>query len=96
MPGQTRLGDSNTGHDLCAPSTLAEASPDVFVNGKGAGRVGDKYASHSCKDHPSHQDSISSGSATVFINGKAAARAGDSVVLGGSVQGASGNVITGG
>lgn len=92
----TRLGDANTGHDSCPPVSLVSASPDVFINGKGAGRVGDSYSPHSCKVHPSHSGVISSGSATVFINGKAAGRIGDPVSCGGTVADGSPSVYIGG
>lgn len=96
MPAATRQGDLCTGHDDCPPVPLAEYSPDVFINGKGAGRLGDHYSPHGCVVHSSHQDSISGGSSTVFINGKPAARVGDPVVLAGSVQDGSGDVFIGG
>lgn len=96
MPAQTRLGDVDTGHDACAPTGLVTASPNVLINGKGAGRLGDSYAPHGCVDHPPHSGVISSGSATVFINDKPAGRIGDSVSCGGSVAQGSDNVFIGG
>lgn len=96
MPNATRLGDIDTGHDACAPTALISASSNVFINGKGAGRVGDSYAAHGCVVHPSHSGTIASGSSTVFINGKPAGRIGDSVSCGGSVAEGSGDVIVGG
>lgn len=96
MAAATRQADCCTGHDACAPVPLVECSPDVFINGKGAGRVGDGYAAHGCVAHPSHQDHISSGSSTVFINGIPAARVGDAVTLAGSVQDGSSDVFIGG
>lgn len=96
MPKATRLGDMDTGHDACPPTALVTASDNVFINGKGAGRVGDTYAPHGCDIHPSHAGSIASGSSTVFINGKAAGRVGDSVSCGGSVADGSPNVFIGG
>ena len=51
MPKAIRLGDNDTGHDACSPTALVSASGDVFINGKGAGRVGDTYSrsnSESC------------------------------------------------
>lgn len=92
----TRLGDNSTGHDACAPQPLVTASGNVFINGKGAGRVGDLYASHGCDAHGAHQDKISAGSGTVFINGQPAGRIGDAVTLAGSVAQGSGNVNIGG
>jgi uncharacterized Zn-binding protein involved in type VI secretion len=68
----------------------------VNINGCGAGRVGDHYATHGCVTHPGHQDVIAAGSGTVFINGRPAARIGDAVSIGGSVQDGSGNVFIGG
>lgn len=96
MPQATRKNDYCTGHDDCPSAKLAEGSPNVFINGQAAGRVGDKYTSHSCLAHPPHQDSIASGSATVYINGIPAGRIGDSVEVGGSVRDGSPNVYIGG
>lgn len=96
MAYATRVGDLNTGHDLCPPTTLIQGSSNVFINNKGAGRLGDKYGAHSCEDHSSHNDYIKSGSSTVYINGKPAARIGDSVLLGGKVATGSNNVEIGG
>ena len=93
---QTRLGDLDTGHDACPPTALARASPNVLVNGKGAGRVGDAYVSHSCPVHGPHTGTIASGSGSVFINGKSAGRIGDNVSCGGAVAQGSPNVIVGG
>lgn len=95
MPAVTRVGDANTGHDSCPPTTLASGSPDVTVNGIAVGRVGDAYNPHGCKAHPTHVGTIASGSATVFINGKAAGRVGDAVSCGGTVAAGSGNVDIG-
>ncbi|MBQ6296165.1 MAG: PAAR domain-containing protein [Selenomonadaceae bacterium] len=92
----TRLGDNCSGHDACSPRPLISASENVFVNGLGAGRVGDQYASHSCTEHPSHNDHIAAGSSTVFINGKNAGRIGDAVSIGGTVAQGSDNVFIGG
>lgn len=96
MPAATRKGDQCTGHDTCPPVPLVEHSPDVNINGRGAGRVGDHYATHGCVAHPGHQDVIAAGSSTVFINKKSAARIGDAVSIGGTVQDGSGNVRIGG
>lgn len=96
MAKATRLGDKDTGHDACPPTALVTGSPDVFINGKAAGRVGDSYAPHGCINHPSHSGTIASGSSSVFINGKAAGRVGDPVSCGGSVAEGSSNVNIGG
>ncbi len=96
MPSATRQGDCCTGHDSCPPVPLAGRSPNVFINGLGAGRVGDQYTPHGCVLHSSHSDSIATGSGSVFINGKPAARVGDAVSIGGTVQNGSGDVFIGG
>lgn len=96
MSKATRLGDANTGHDACPPTSLVEGSNNVFINSRNAGRVGDAYQSHACKDHPAHQDTIRKGSSTVFINGIPAARVGDPVSIAGSVAEGSNNVFIGG
>lgn len=95
MPSVTRLGDGCTGHDACGGVPLISGSPNVFVNSKACGRVGDIYSSHGCIAHPSHNDSIAQGSATVKVNGIPIARVGDSVSIGGSVAGGSPNVNAG-
>lgn len=95
MPSVTRLGDNNTGHDNCSPVPLASASENVFVNGLGAGRVGDSYVAHGCPIHPPHSGVIASGSATVFINGIRASRIGDAISCGGAVAQGSDNVFVG-
>lgn len=91
-----RLGDNCTGHDACPPRPIVEASPNVFINGKRAARLGDMLAAHGCPIHPSHTGYISTGSATVFINGKKAARIGDAVSCGGAIAEGSSNVFVGG
>ena len=92
----TRLGDNCSGHDACAPRELITASENVFVNGRGSGRVGDIYSSHGCIEHDPHNDHIAAGSSTVFINGKSAGRIGDAVVIGGTVAQGSDDVFIGG
>lgn len=96
MPAATRLNDNCTGHDACPPVPLVEGSPNVFINKRPAGRVGDRYASHGCVTHPGHQDVIAAGSGSVFINGRPAARIGDAVSIGGIVQDGSSDVFIGG
>ncbi len=96
MAAATRKDDCCTGHDTCAPVPLVRSSPDVNINGRGAGRAGDNYFLHGCGDHPPHVDRIAAGSSTVFINGMPAARVGDAVTLSGSVRDGSGNVFIGG
>ena len=90
MPAATRLNDN------CPPVPLVEGSPNVYTNGRSAGRVGDHYTTHGCVTHPGHADVIVAGSAKVEINGKPAARVGDAVSIGGAGQDGSSNVIIGG
>lgn len=87
MPKATRLGDMSTGHPHCYPPTAsAQASGNVFVNGRGQVRVGDAWAVHgACSDHSPHSGNSSSGSATVFVNGKSAVRIGDTISCGDAV-----------
>ena len=90
MPAVTRVGDTNTGHDLCPPVSLASGSSNVFVDKIAVGRVGDSYSPHGCIIHLPHSGTIASGSSTVFVNGIPVGRIGDSVSCGGSVaQGSS-------
>lgn len=96
MPAATRQGDNCTGHDACPPVPLVSFSPNVIINGKGAGRQTDQYATHGCVAHPGHQGVIVGGSTKVDINGLPAARVGDAVSIGGAVQDGSPNVIIGG
>lgn len=96
MSKATRVGDDCTGHDACPAVPLVSGSPNVFINGKAAGRVGDPYSPHGCEDHSTHTPHIASGSSSVFINGIPAGRIGDSVDCGGSVAQGSPNVFIGG
>lgn len=92
-----REGDNCTGHDACPPRPLATGSPDVIINGHGAGRVQtDTYAPHGCEVHAPHSAVVSSGSATVYINGAQAARIGDPVSCGGAAAVGSPDVDIGG
>lgn len=96
MSNATRIGDNDSGHDKCPSRSLSSGSSNVFINKKGAGRVGDSYPVHSCDDHPPHSGAIASGSSSVFINGRKAGRVGDAVSCGGSVAQGSSNVFIGG
>jgi uncharacterized Zn-binding protein involved in type VI secretion len=94
MPAAHRLGDTCTGHG-CFPSRAnVEASPDVFVNGRGWHLVGDAWATHCCGP-VCHGGSLAAGSATVFVNGRAAGRIGDPVSCGSSAATGSADVFAG-
>jgi uncharacterized Zn-binding protein involved in type VI secretion len=70
--GVVREGDIMVSHPDGNPCTsspinhapaLSTYSPNVFVNGKAVGRIGDKYDSDGHYDH-----TITSGASTVFAN----------------------------
>ena len=94
MPAATRIGDMSAGHCFY-PVPLQGGSGNVFINGRGAGRVGDPYPPHSC-GNSTHQGNLGSGSSKVFINGRAAGRVGDSLTCGDTVGMGSPNVFIGG
>lgn len=81
MPAAHRYRDVCTGHGCWPPRPNAQASPDVFLNGLGAHRVGDAWEVHCCG--PACHGSVqAAGSPTVFVNGRALARVGDAVACG--------------
>lgn len=92
MPGAVRLGDMCTGHGDFPPRANDEASSNVFVNGKGAHRMGDHWEEH-CNPASCHDSTASGGSATVFVNGKPKARIGDAVACGSTMETGSSNVF---
>jgi len=80
MPAAARKGDAGVPH--CSGYTIASASGDVKINGRGAARQGDVSTGHlrpGGKKCPRHVAPISRGSSSVFINGRPAARVGDSL-----------------
>lgn len=91
-----RLSDTCTGHGCWPPRPNVQASPNVLVNGRGAHRVGDAWAAHTCPAIPETHASVqATGSSTVFVNGKALARVGDSIACGSSNATGSSNVFAG-
>lgn len=95
MPAAVRLGDQCTGHGCFGPRVNDSASGDVFINGKGAHRVGDHWVTHCCGP-TCHDSTMAAGSATVFVNGKPAARVGDMLACGSAAAEGSSNVFFGG
>ena len=93
MPPAARITDLHT----CPEATpephvggpIISGSPNVFINGLSAARVGDPLT---CVGPP---DVIAKGSTGVFINGLPAARMGDLTAHGGVIIGGSPNVIIG-
>jgi uncharacterized Zn-binding protein involved in type VI secretion len=55
-----------------------EASEDVFINNRGAHRVGDKWKKHRCSKSK-HHGWLYDGSSSVYINNKKAGRIGDPI-----------------
>jgi uncharacterized Zn-binding protein involved in type VI secretion len=78
-----KVGDIGTEHDGFHPTKVTAGSPNVFIDGKPAARVGDPLEPHDKPNHPKHDREIASGSSTVFINGKPAALTGGSISCGG-------------
>jgi len=71
----TKTGKKHPGGPVSG--TIKSGSPNVFVNGKPAARVGDTvYETCSCRNG---NGKISQGSSTVFVNGKPKARLSDKV-----------------
>jgi uncharacterized Zn-binding protein involved in type VI secretion len=93
MPGAVRLNDLGTKHGCFPERGNISASSNVFINGRGAHRVGDAWSSHGCEICPPHGGSQASGSPNVYVNGSALARIGDSIDCGSSNMSGSKNVI---
>lgn len=89
-----KVGDIGTDHDGFHPTAIISGSPDVFIDGIPAARVGDPLAPHDKPNNPPHPRSIASGSSTVLVNGKPLAITGGAVDCGGVIIG-SGTVIVG-
>ena len=95
MPAVTREGDQCTGHGCHPPRPSTSGSPNVYINGIPAHRVGDTWAVHCCPTpSPACHDSVlASGSPTVNVNDKPLGRIGDSVACDSVVAQGSGNVF---
>ncbi|QSR43228.1 type VI secretion system PAAR protein [Aeromonas dhakensis] len=89
-----KVGDIGTDHDGFHPTAITAGSPDVFIDGIPAARVGDPLAPHDKPNNPPHPRTIASGSSTVLVNGKPLAITGGAVDCGGVIIG-SGTVIVG-
>ncbi|KAA5602800.1 PaaR repeat-containing protein [Roseospira marina] len=97
MPEAVRLGDTCTGHGCWPARANVGASGDVFANGRGAHRVGDPWAAHTCLKIPETHASIQdTGSPNVFVNGRPWARVGDAVACGSSNATGSPDVVVNG
>lgn len=84
MPAAIRKGDICKGHSCWVPRPNDEGSPNVFINGIPAHRVGDHWMTHCCG--PACHDSIAAtGSPDVFVNGKKLCRVDDLTACGSSM-----------
>lgn len=104
MPGIARgngvdtvHSETGTGRNCSSPvdTTTGECSSDVFVNGTGVVRQGDKVFPHNKSGCSTDESVITDGSSTVFVNGKAVARLGDHYTSDNTITSASGDVIAG-
>lgn len=88
----------SAGHPHCYPPTpAATGSPDVYVNGIPAVRLGDTWVVHgACQDHTPHSGNSSSGSSSVFTDGKPLCRIGDAISCGDTMAQGSPDVFAGG
>lgn len=94
MPAVARQGDACTGHGGFPPRANDQGSPNVFINGRPAHRLGDHWPAH-CQGPECHDATLAQGSATVFVNGRPLARVGDALSCGSRVAGGSANVFAG-
>jgi uncharacterized Zn-binding protein involved in type VI secretion len=96
MPAAARLGDLCTGHGCWPPRPNVQGSPDVYIDGRPAHRVGDAWASHTCPSlSETHASTLAAGSPDVFVNGRPLGRIGDPVACGSSVATGSDRVFSG-
>lgn len=81
-----------------SPVTTAtdECSSNVFINGIGAVRIGDKVALHNKPGCVPDESTLTVGSSTVFINGKGAGRLGDEYTDDNTITSGSETVFIGG
>ncbi len=86
-------GIARKGQDI-AGGVAFEGSLNVYVNGTGAVRIGDKVVSHGMLPH-SPTPPMVSGSITVKVNGLGVCRAGDVASCGHAITGST-NVFAGG
>lgn len=86
MPGVTRKSADTAG------GTLIQGSPDVFVDGNPAVRIGDAVAGHGPGEHAGPV--MAAGSGSVFVNDIPVCRAGDAATCGHPASG-SGDVFAG-
>ena len=77
-------------------SSTNELSHNVFVNGTGVVRKGDKMTSHPNVGCAAHSPKLTTHSSNVFANGKEIGDLGDQYACGGVISSASTNVFANG
>lgn len=96
MADAARKDDIASGHGCFPDTAITEGSPNVFINGQPAARVGDAVSLHGCtcgNGCGTHSRVIAEGASSVFINGKPAVAVGHSINCGGVVISGSSNVF---
>lgn len=98
MPAVCRGDSVDSDLTHCSTPKRDERSGNVFCNGTGISRQGDKNTSHKLPGAPcpSHKAAISKGSSTVFVNNKGCGRVGDGITACTKVATGSKNVFAGG
>lgn len=86
-----RLADVCTGHGCWPSRPNVSASPNVFINNRGAHRQGDAWATHCCVG--CHASVLAAGSPNVFVNNRQLGRVGDPVACGSLIADGSPNVF---
>lgn len=94
MPAAARLGDMSAGHCF-EPRPNDQGSPNVFINGIAAHRVGDHWIAHTC-GLITHDGVLAQGSPNIFVNGVALGRVGDQISCGDVIAQGSANVFANG
>lgn len=108
MPGAARgnqvdsvfssTGSGGSSNNCSQPLTTStdECSSNVFANGTGIVRQGDRVTSHVAGGCGTDNSTLSTYSSTVFINSKGAGRVGDQYTSDNTITSGSSNVIIGG
>ena len=69
--GVGRHNDKTTGHDGCGPVPLSDnLSINTFANKKAVALKGSKAAAHGCKNHGSHNPTVSGVSSYTFSHNR--------------------------
>lgn len=91
--------DSKTGSGSNCDSPIStstdECSSDVFTNGSGNVRKGDKVHAHPASGCGPDESALTSCSGTVFVNGRGAGRLGDEYTSDNPITSGSSNVFIG-